>query len=75
MGTAVEPVTDRIECPFPRAALSGARCENLVVAYYLTFFCRSGQENGSSALETFLSKLAETGVPGAGQAPCRGLRR
>ncbi len=33
------------------------------MAYYLTFFCRSGQENGSSALETFLSKLAETGVP------------
>ena len=41
----------------------GARCEDLVVAYYLTFFCRSGQENGSSALASFLSKLTETGDP------------
>lgn len=33
------------------------------MAYYLTFFCRSGEENGSSALAAFLSKLAETGDP------------
>jgi hypothetical protein len=33
------------------------------VAYYLTFFCRSGEENGSSALATILSKLTETGDP------------
>jgi hypothetical protein len=33
------------------------------VAYYLTFFCRSGEENGTSALATILSKLTETGDP------------
>jgi hypothetical protein len=33
------------------------------VAYYLTFFCRSGEENGSSALARFLSELTETGAP------------
>jgi hypothetical protein len=33
------------------------------VAYYLTFFCRSGEENGSSALAAFLSELTETGDP------------
>lgn len=33
------------------------------MAYYLTFFCRSGEENGSSALARFLSKLTETGEP------------
>jgi hypothetical protein len=33
------------------------------MAYHLTFFCRSGEENGSSALATFLSKLTETGDP------------
>lgn len=33
------------------------------MAYYLTFFCRSGEESGSSALAAFLSKLAETGDP------------
>jgi hypothetical protein len=33
------------------------------VAYCLTFFCRSGEENGSSALLSFLSKLKETGDP------------
>ncbi len=38
-------------------------CENLVVAYHLTFFCRSGQENGPAALASFLSKLTETGDP------------
>lgn len=31
------------------------------MAYYLTFFCRSGEGNGSSALASFLSKLTETG--------------
>lgn len=31
------------------------------MAYYLTFFCRSGEENGSSALARFLSKLTDTG--------------
>lgn len=40
-----------------------ARCEDLVVAYYLTFFCRSGEENGSSALARFLSQLTDTGTP------------
>jgi hypothetical protein len=33
------------------------------VAYYLKFFCRSGEENGSSAMARFLSKLTETGDP------------
>jgi hypothetical protein len=33
------------------------------VAYYLTFFCRSGEENGSSAMARFLSELPETGGP------------
>jgi hypothetical protein len=33
------------------------------VAYYLTFFCRSGEENGSSALARLLSRLQETGPP------------
>jgi hypothetical protein len=33
------------------------------VAYYLTFLCRSGEENGSSALASFLPKLTETGDP------------
>jgi len=33
------------------------------MAYQLTFFCRSGEENGSSALATFLSKLTQTGDP------------
>jgi hypothetical protein len=33
------------------------------VAYYLTFFCRSGEENGSSALARFLSELTEAGAP------------
>lgn len=33
------------------------------MAYYLKFFCRSGEENGSSALASFLSKLRETGAP------------
>ena len=33
------------------------------MAYRLTFFCRSGEKNGSSALATFLSKLTETGNP------------
>jgi hypothetical protein len=31
--------------------------------YHLTFFCRSGEENGSSALAAFLSKLTERGDP------------
>jgi hypothetical protein len=35
----------------------------LVVAYVLTFFCRSGEANGSSALATFLAKLTETDNP------------
>jgi hypothetical protein len=33
------------------------------VAYLLTFFCRSGEANGSSALATVLAKLTETGDP------------
>jgi hypothetical protein len=33
------------------------------MAYQLTFFCRSGQENGPSALAAFLAKLTETGDP------------
>jgi hypothetical protein len=33
------------------------------VAYYLTFFCRSGEETGSSALARFLSQLTATGAP------------
>jgi hypothetical protein len=33
------------------------------VAYYLNFFCRAGEENGSSALARFLATLAETGDP------------
>lgn len=33
------------------------------VAYYLTFFCRAGEENGSSALARFLATLAESGNP------------
>lgn len=33
------------------------------MAYCLTFFCRSGEVNGPSALATFLSKLTETGDP------------
>lgn len=36
-------------------------CKHLVVAYCLTFFCRSGEVNGSSALAAFLSRLTETG--------------
>lgn len=40
-----------------------AGCEDLAMAYHLTFFCRSGEENPSSALATFLSKLAQTGDP------------
>lgn len=36
-------------------------CKHLVVAYCLTFFCRSGEVNGSSARAAFLSKLTETG--------------
>ena len=43
--------------------VSGTGWKDLVVAYYLTFFCRSGQESGSSALARFLAKLAETGDP------------
>lgn len=31
------------------------------MAYSLTFFCRSRQENGSTALASFLAKLTETG--------------
>ena len=33
------------------------------MAYVLTFFCRSGEANGSSALATFLAKLTEAGGP------------
>jgi hypothetical protein len=33
------------------------------MAHHLTFFCRSGQENPSSALAAFLAKLTETGDP------------
>jgi hypothetical protein len=33
------------------------------VAYHLTFFCRSGQDNGPAALASFLSNLTETGDP------------
>lgn len=33
------------------------------MAYHLTFFCRSGEENGPAALTAFLSKLTETGDP------------
>jgi hypothetical protein len=33
------------------------------VAYLLTFFCRAGEANGSSALATVLAKLTETGGP------------
>ena len=45
-----------------RASASG-QVRRSVVAYRLTFFCRSGTENGSSALARFLSKLTETGDP------------
>jgi hypothetical protein len=38
-------------------------CEDLVMPYQLTFFRRSEEENGSSALAAFLSKLTETGDP------------
>jgi hypothetical protein len=38
-------------------------CEDLVMAYHLTFFCQSGEKNGSTALATFLRKLTETGDP------------
>lgn len=38
-------------------------CESLVVAYSLTFFCRSGELTGSSALATFLAKLTDAGDP------------
>jgi hypothetical protein len=41
--------------------IPAARCEDLAVAYSLTFFCRSGQENGSTALASFLAKLTEAG--------------
>jgi hypothetical protein len=41
--------------------IPAARCEDLAVAYSLTFFCRSGQENGSTALASFLAKPTETG--------------
>ena len=33
------------------------------MSYVLTFFCRSGEAIGSSALATFLAKLGETGDP------------
>jgi hypothetical protein len=33
------------------------------MAYHLTCFCCGGEENPSSALATFLSKLTETGDP------------
>jgi hypothetical protein len=33
------------------------------VVYHLQFFCRSGEENGSSALARFLALLTETGDP------------
>lgn len=56
-------MTVQIVWSFRPPPSSGAQCKNLVVAYYLTFFCRSGQETGSSALASFLSKLAETGDP------------
>ena len=35
----------------------------MIVSYVLTFFCRSGEAIGSSALATFLAKLGETGDP------------
>jgi hypothetical protein len=35
----------------------------LIVAYVLSFFCQSGESNGSSALATFLAKLTGTGDP------------
>jgi hypothetical protein len=41
--------------------IPAARCEDLAVAYSLTFFCRSEQEEGSTALASFLPKLTETG--------------
>jgi len=40
-----------------------AWCEDLVVAYCLTFFCRSSEESGPSALSRFLAELTRTGDP------------
>ena len=41
------------------------------MAYHLTFFCRSGEENPSSALAAFLAKLTETGDPVLIERPAR----
>ena len=42
------------------------------MAYRLTFFCRSGEKDGPSALATFLSKLTETGDPVLVKRPAAG---
>ena len=41
------------------------------MAYHLTFFCRCGEENPSSALAAFLAKLTETGDPVLIERPAR----